>query len=117
MRYALLALILLFGFSTDAMAGSRNFYKITTPQNAPVVVNNSTSNGTCIAPCSGVINTSTINGGTGTGLTVSGTPAQKVINKGTITGTTGVAITGTSSSVFVNSGVIRGTNVGVSQLP
>jgi hypothetical protein len=67
--------------------------------------------------CNGVVNKGNISGGTSTGLTVSGTAGQTVVNKGTITGSTGLLVSGTSSSKIVNNGVIRGTSVGISQVP
>lgn len=112
MRYIITLAILLCSFSGDAMAKK---YKIKTPvADGGVVVDNST----CNPPCTGVVNETTISNTNGVGLTVTGSPAKKVINNGTITGSTvGLSVSGTSSSVIVNSGVIQGTNVGISQVP
>lgn len=111
MRYIIVFMVLTFGFSGDAMAKK---FKIKTPSATGVVVDDTT----CTPPCTGVINKTTITNPNGIGLAVSGSPAKKVINKGTISGSTvGLAVSGTSSSVIVNSGVIRGTSVGISQIP
>ncbi|HXV83274.1 MAG TPA: hypothetical protein VEG60_25720 [Candidatus Binatia bacterium] len=68
------------------------------------------------APYSGVVNKGNVDGSLSTGLTVTGTAARKVVNEGTITGTTGLKVNGPSSKI-INNGVIKGSNVGVLQVP
>jgi hypothetical protein len=69
--------------------------------NGPVVVT---------TPYTGVSNSGTVNGGSSTGLTVSGTAAKSVTNSGTITGSTGISVTGSGSSTVVNTGTISATS-------
>lgn len=108
MKYAVLAAALLCSVSGgDALAGKKRVFKgtITTPQTVSDPQYN------------GVVNKGTIEVNSGTALTVTGRPARKVINKGTLSGQVGLSVTGTSSSTIINNGTIRGTSVGIQQLP
>ena len=67
-------------------------------------------------PYTGVVNKGNIDGGDQTGLTVTGSAANSVDNEGTITGTTGLFVSGSSSSIK-NYGTIKGSSVGVYQVP
>lgn len=87
--------------SVEANAGTR----VISGSNGPVTVGN---------PYSGVVNKGVINGGSATGLTVTGSAAASVINKGSIGGATGVKITSSSSSTFVNTGRISASSTGSS---
>jgi hypothetical protein len=110
MRYAILLAILLCSLSGGEALAQKKVFKgtITTPQ-------------TVTTPYTGVVNKGTISVDTGTALTVTGTAARKVINKGTLSGQIGLSVTGSSSSVVINNGTIRGVSsgisVGVQQLP
>lgn len=101
MKFAVGIACVLIVVSVEANAGTR----VITGSNGPVTVGN---------PFSGVVNKGVINGGSATGLTVTGSAAASIINKGSIGGTTGVKITGSSSSTFVNTGKISASSTGSS---
>jgi hypothetical protein len=100
MKRAILLALMIAAVPGVAFAGK---YKVTTPQ-GPLNISSGYS---------GVINKSTITGGSSTGLTVSGTAAAKVVNKGTITGSTGIDVTTTTNSTIVNTGTITSTGTGI----
>jgi hypothetical protein len=60
------------------------------------------------SPYTGVVNKGTITGGSSTGLTVTGSAAQKIVNTGTISGSTGISVSGASSVTIINRGTITG---------
>jgi hypothetical protein len=99
MRLALLCVALAMFATTPAFAGKR----VIRGNHGPVTVT---------SPYTGVINKGNINGGAATGLTVTGTAAQSVTNKGTITGSTGLSVSGSGSSSITNTGTISGISTG-----
>jgi len=108
MKPILALAILMSTVSGPALAGH---FRIITGNNGPTTVT---------TPYTGVVNKGTITGGSSTGLTVTGTAANKVINDGSISGTTGLSVSGSSSTV-INDGTISGFSsnvaVGVYQVP
>jgi hypothetical protein len=68
---------------------------------------------TVTSPYTGVVNKGNIVGGASTGLTVTGTAAAKVVNKGVISGSTGIDVTTTTSTTVVNTGTITSTGTGI----
>ena len=99
MKYTIAVALVLCVVSGQTLAGKRTI----TGNNGPVSVGQ---------PYTGVVNKGTINGGTGTGLTVTGSAARSVVNKGTITGRTGLSVSGSSSSSVTNHGTISGVSTG-----
>lgn len=99
MKYTIGMVCLLSLIALEAHAGE----KVILGTNGPVSVG---------SPYTGVVNKGTIRGGSGTGLTVTGTASKSVVNNGLISGRTGVRITGSSSSSFVNTGSISATSSG-----
>lgn len=109
MRYVILIAFIVCSVSgSDALAGKRKKV-ITGVHTTPQTVNDPSYNG--------VINKGTITVNSGTALTVTGNPAKKVINKGTLSGEVGLSVSGSTSSKIVNHGTIQGTSVGIKQVP